>query len=587
MSVCSYVGMQAIMGDRGDWQSDAQAVGSYMERALRNDASPDTVPLIYDTVQSPAQISAHFGGPTYDKGGSLLRMIRAMLGEQAFQTACQQFLAANRFSNALSSDLFAAFAAQWTGGPASQLQAVLTAWGSQRGFPLITATDASTASQRVWQLSQRPYNLSDDTRWPVWVQYSYRTAAGVQQQGAVWLNESSGWSASVSVPPDVQYVALNHNRTSFYRVVYPSLSAYDELRRAVAGSPSALGLQDRCGLVADAYWTQVDGYLQSWPSVLNATLRILAGEASFPVWQVGVTVLGDMWGRLRTALYSDTTGGRDTVRSYMAWLAGYASSAVQWEVDTHQQPAMHLNGMMQAVFGPFACRVGVQACLQLAARQYGNWTGNESTEAALPPANLRALTLAYGQTGVQSSPSPAESLFLRYLNTTATPTQQLATLHLEAAAVAAQPNDIVNFTQYLIAGGPGNSPGPLRFTDTVQNVFARLYTLNDVAQPTLVALMTGSPALFDVAVLPYDTDRGRGTFNTLVDMLVGGVQLSGDLDRLRSQLLTSDRLSKLSQAGQARVQQALVTAQRNIQWVTDNWANMRAAMEAALATKGA
>ena len=60
--------MQAIMGDVGDWHSDAQAVATYEESAMRTDAGANTVALINPAVVNAAQIAAHFGSITYDKG---------------------------------------------------------------------------------------------------------------------------------------------------------------------------------------------------------------------------------------------------------------------------------------------------------------------------------------------------------------------------------------------------------------------------------------------------------------------------------------------------------------------------------------
>ena len=568
------------MLDVGDWQSDAQAVSGYMEAALRADASPSTVALVSPGVASPADISAHFGGPTYNKGGSLLRMIRGLLGEAGFQTACRSFLAAHRFSVALSTDLFAAFASQWADGPASEMQDVLWAWGSQRGFPLITAVEVRNASSRVWALSQRQYNLSDGTRWPVTLHYVYGTADGVQHVAAVWLNASNGFSQHVELPVDaVQYVALNYNRTAFVRVQYP-LSAYGELRTALLSNQSTLSMQGRIGLLADTYHTQVDGMLDSWPTVLNTTMTLLTNENTYPVWAAGLTLLNDLWARLRFAVRNDTDG-LDTFRAYVQLLASNQADRVMWDVDTHQHPDMHLNGMMQVQFGALACRFQLQPCLDIANTSYSTWAASGYSQSALPPANLRALMVGYGTWGTAEAGTWAERLFSWYLDPTASPTQPLATLYLEGAMVAAQSRDIYNLTTF-IASQPASA---LRFTDTVPSIVARLHQLSDIAQPILVDVLVRQPGLFDSMVLPWDGQAGRGPFDSLIDVLIGGVQLQAELDSLRSTVFDSDRRNKLSAAGQAKVDAAFVMTQRRVQWASNNWPDIKSSMKAALATR--
>ena len=310
------VGMQHIMRDVGDWQTDAQAVAGYQETALRNDAQNSTVPLIYPAVVSPAQIQAHFGGPTYNsqqrlqaaaspctswrgsrvraasdcssaallmcavraEGGSFLRMIQQMLGYSAFQKACQNFLAAYRFSNAWSIDLFGYFSAQ-ASMPGKNLTDVLWSWGSQAGFPLIIAAPFDAAISEsgygtvAWQLTQQPYRLSSQQLWPVWVQYSYQYEGEDPVTDSLWLDSSNNYVAPLTLDPSksVLWCKLNTERRGFYRVLYPLLTdspyaAFQSLLSNVSNPPGWTH-QDKIGLLLDAYQTQLDGYLQSWETV--------------------------------------------------------------------------------------------------------------------------------------------------------------------------------------------------------------------------------------------------------------------------------------------------------------------------------
>ena len=582
------------MGDVGDWQTDAQAVAGYMETALRSrrhclppsrSSIPACSPLRTDTAD-------HFGGPTYNKGGSLLRMIRGMLGETTFQTACQQFLATYRFSTAYASDLFAAFAAQMPDADsAAMMRDALGVWGNKRGFPLVRVSDvtpASGATSRVWQVRQQQYKLEDEgATWPVWLQYSVVSAGGVRSVGAVWLNASNGYAVTLQTPLDSAYVTLNYNRTSFYRVQYEPASVYEELRVALANNMTRdqVTLQDRIGLLADAYWTQVDGYLGSWPAVVNSTLRILAREHDYPVWAGGLTVLNDLWGRLRLAVRNDTDAeGHRMLRSYMHMLVEHAAETVGWEVDTRQHQDTHLNGMMQVAFGPLACRFDARPCLDAASRLYAGWKNSSMSASALPTANMRAVSLGYGA----RLAGEASGLIVQYL--TNSPTQQHATLYLEGAMVAARSSDIAQLTQYLVTiANSSAASDALRYSDTVWSVVQRLSQLNEAAVPTMLAEFTQSPASFDALILPYDysaPNSSRAAFTTLVNTLVGGIQAQKDLDEVRSKLFTADRYGAMTDAGRSAVDAAYVSAQSNIDWASNNWPSIKQAMQGALQSEG-
>ena len=503
-----------------------------------------------------------------------------MLGNDGFVTACQNFLAKFRFSNAYSTDLFEYFMGQWpadgSGGiDRMEFYNVLVTWSTQRGFPLITAKEGDrTASSRVWQLSQQQYLLTDNddnVRWPVWVQYSYKTAANVEVVNATWLLASNDYAAVVETPLDAQYVKFNYNRTAFYRVLYSSSSAYDDFRTALTRNTTTLTMQDRISLIADTYQMQRDGLLKSWSTLLNSTLPILAREASFPVWATGAYVVEDMWSRIRLAARNGTDDG-EVVKSYVQKLVGYAASSVQWAVDND-----HLNGLKQGRLGPLTCRFQLSPCLDSARTYYQYWLGNGST-ATIIPANLRSVSIGYGARQRQD----AVLLFTSYyLNAAASPTPQLATLYLEAAMQAAHPADILTMLQYFT-----NTTNPtLRFTDTVPSVMARLNQLNDQAQPTLVAALVQNPSLFHQLVLPFDAaGRSRAQFNSLIDVLVGAIQTQGDLDDIRNKVFTSDNFKALSGAGQTKVNAAYAVADANIEWVGANWPAMKAAMQSALAT---
>jgi aminopeptidase N len=116
-------------------------------------------------------IERKFGDFTYNKGGSVLRMVDQILTEPAFTAGLTTYLAAFAYSTTTEEDLFlhlgaaALEAGVWpqAGGPRGSLGETLATWTRQAGLPLVTASrecggatgDCSVTFSQQW-LTWRP-----------------------------------------------------------------------------------------------------------------------------------------------------------------------------------------------------------------------------------------------------------------------------------------------------------------------------------------------------------------------------------------------------------------------------------------------
>ena len=165
-------------------------------------------------VGRPEEAEDMFDVITYDKGGSVLRMIERHLGDDTFRRGLNFYLDKHRFANTVTTDL-------WTRSkspPGQPVRATMGTWVNQAGHPVVSVELANGGTDP--QLSQRRFLLdggSDDaTSWVVPVSLRYQTADGsvIHQQllleGAsttvnlketpVWVLVNEGaWGVSVSV----------------------------------------------------------------------------------------------------------------------------------------------------------------------------------------------------------------------------------------------------------------------------------------------------------------------------------------------------------------------------------------------------
>jgi puromycin-sensitive aminopeptidase len=112
--------------------------------ALQVDGLDSTRPIEYDVI-SPEDTRAMFDLLTYEKGGSVLRMLEQFLGEDVFRDGIRLYLKKHSYANTVTTDLWDALE-EHSGQPVREM---MNSWILQGGVPLVTLEKG--------QLSQQPF----------------------------------------------------------------------------------------------------------------------------------------------------------------------------------------------------------------------------------------------------------------------------------------------------------------------------------------------------------------------------------------------------------------------------------------------
>jgi puromycin-sensitive aminopeptidase len=118
--------------------------GLEREAALAVDGLHATRPIEYP-VASPEEANGMFDVLTYQKGGSVLRMLERYLGAEVFRDGVRDYLASHAYANTVTSDLWDALEAA-SGQP---VRSLMDSWILQGGHPLVSLADG--------RLSQTPF----------------------------------------------------------------------------------------------------------------------------------------------------------------------------------------------------------------------------------------------------------------------------------------------------------------------------------------------------------------------------------------------------------------------------------------------
>ena len=262
---------------RPDWERWT-SFGLERSVALETDSLASTRSVEYE-VRSPADCEGMFDVLTYQKGGSLLRMLEQYLGADRFREGVSHYLNTHAYANTDTSDLWDAIE-ETSGEP---VRRTMDSWIWQPGFPLVAAT--ADGDQLV--LRQSPFGFdAGSTSATLWV-----VPITVRHGDHVDTLLLDGPEARITLADSSAVVVVNAGGHGFFRVSYD-----DALRARLTGDAlRSLDTLERYNLVDDAWNAVIAGRLAA--TDLLTFLEGFADEREYAVWQAIVISLRGL-GRL-------------------------------------------------------------------------------------------------------------------------------------------------------------------------------------------------------------------------------------------------------------------------------------------------
>ena len=256
---------------RAEWKTwDDFALGR--AAALDVDALSNTRTVEYE-VLTPDDADGMFDLLTYQKGGSILRMVERWLGADAFRAGVRHYLDRYQLGNTETTDLWDSLES----ATSEPVRRIMDSWIFQPGFPLVAARadgDAVTITQQRFSYE----NADSSQRWAIPVRARVHTGSSCETRSLLLDRDST----TFDVPPD-SLVVLDAGGEGFYRVSYP-----DKWRDHLLGA-GVLEPLERFALVDDL-WASVLAGRAPAADVL-ALARKLRDEQDLVVWRVLLSVL--------------------------------------------------------------------------------------------------------------------------------------------------------------------------------------------------------------------------------------------------------------------------------------------------------
>ena len=231
-SFANYMAYKAVAHFNPEWNTWEDYLANEAARGMFKDSLKSTHPIEVE-VNSPNEIEEIFDDISYAKGGSVLRMLEAYVGEEQFRLGVSAYLKKHEYNSAEAHDLWQAISEATNN---QNIKHLIKSWISQPGYPLLTVKQKNKGIE----ITQERFNKKSIQIWPIPISIAtneicYNKLLDKQKE---------------YYQIDSEYIKLNHEQYGFYRTAYPELTL-KKLGQLVA--KKELSVPDRWGLHNDLW----------------------------------------------------------------------------------------------------------------------------------------------------------------------------------------------------------------------------------------------------------------------------------------------------------------------------------------------
>ena len=228
-SFATFMSYKAVDSLFPEWDFWAEFLMDETAGAMFRDSLSTTHP-IEAHVESPEEVEQIFDDISYGKGASILRMVEAYIGKEAFQRGIQYYLQKYKYSNATGNDFWYSLEVG-SGQPVSE---IVKDWITKDGYPLIhVSVEGKSIKLRQERFALTKVNPK-----------LYIIPVTLEINGKKTTLLMRDESVSIQVDEDIKSLKVNLDRTGFYRVMYDNVDLFFE------ANPNHL---ERWGLLDDYY----------------------------------------------------------------------------------------------------------------------------------------------------------------------------------------------------------------------------------------------------------------------------------------------------------------------------------------------
>ena len=335
-----------------EWNLWDQFLDDAMLEAMSLDALKNSHPINVN-VNHPAQIREIFDAISYDKGGSVLRMLENYVGIENFRKGLKHYLTLHKYSNAEGRDLWNSI-----GKVARKpVGAMMKTWIDQVGYPVV---DVKRNNSKL-SLTQRRF-LSDGSRasknrWAIPIHIE----EGNHQNSILLKSRSS----TVSLKNKDSNFIINSGRYGFYRVQYDDHSLAN---LSLLIDEKILNHVDRWGLQNDLFSECISGTKQ-----LQEYLDFTTSYHDEDDYITLLNLAQNLY-----SIYKLTTKERftDEIRTYAAQFLGSIFDRLGWDSRKNEK---HTDALLRSFVITTLGKLGDEEILAESRKRFNKFLKNKNS----------------------------------------------------------------------------------------------------------------------------------------------------------------------------------------------------------------
>ncbi|KAJ8727738.1 hypothetical protein PYW07_001857 [Mythimna separata] len=327
------------------------------------DNTPSAPPITNNNVNSPAEISGHFGTITYQKAGSVIRMMHHLIQDDAFKYGLNYYLTNNSFSSGYPEKLYQGLNEgvraynSLSSYPSSTIDDVMGSWISQAGHPVVTVyidyeTDIVTLTQKRYYVNG---SLSSNETYKIPITYTTQASPDFENTKPAFILDEKVFQFKIpNISQDHSWAIFNVQETGLYRVNYDD-HLWTMIISALKGSNSkVIHPLNRAKIINDLF---AFVYSDEVPfATLYSALEALHGETEYTVWFAALRGFSNLWHK-----YLGDTEALPEVEAFILHHLEHGISSLGYGVKATDS-FEDLRNRMQIL--EFACKLEHSGCVE-------------------------------------------------------------------------------------------------------------------------------------------------------------------------------------------------------------------------------
>ncbi|XP_013106936.1 membrane alanyl aminopeptidase [Stomoxys calcitrans] len=510
------------------FQMDQQFVVDQIQTVMNMDSTNSTNPLSNENTNSPSDLGRMFNSISYNKGGSFIRMVRHVMGEENFKKSLQEYLKEYQFQNTIPSQLFAVWKKHMP--PAFQTDAddLFKSFTEQVGYPLVTF---NMTNDKTVVVSQKRFLLKgndgadDSLLYTIPITYTTNSTKNFTDTTPVLFLKNTTDATILTLPTSASWIIGNIQETGYYRMNYDTRSWHGIHHALNSGNWGGIHELNRAQVVDDLF-NLARASVVDYDLALDI-LQYLSTETHYLPW----TAAFNGYNYLVIRLGTDTSDFAYYIREMTSKtydLLGFEEKVNDTSLDIYNR----------AKILSWSCKFGKDDCISKA-KSYFNNLDNKPV-----PVNIRSAV--YCTAMREGNMNDFDKLFNKYLTeTVATET----TLLLNSLGCVKHPDLVEKFYNIILSD-------QVRRQDK-SSALSSLYTENNENVEPCFDLVTKSFDKLAEAMGSY------GSVATVISNIASRFTTHAQEDKLKN--FNKDNKAKFGEAA-TTLEAAEKTVEENLAW---------------------